>query len=338
MAQFDKSKPSIPAIFAWSLIRMGEAGGLDRKAILEGLDLPTNALRSVLSRISVDQSEALSRRLIQLNGNKPTLGYHFGLRMGLPTAGVLGAAALTRANVRSAIEFMIRFRRVASGNAQFRFFEEDDAAIVEINLPYEPPPDLYRYTWDWILVGLWRMLVPILGDASCEVELWFNYPEPEYYPAFRTRLPRCRFDMGAFQICLPSKYLNRPLASGDPLTAELLEEQCRKELELIGGTNDIVGRVRRFLNSDHGYPDVESISIELCMSTRTLKRKLQRSGTTFQQLLDEARECEARLLLRTSSLTVEKIAERLGYADAGSFSNAFRRWTGQAPGTQRQRR
>lgn len=338
MAAFDKSKPSVPAIFAWIMLKMAQDAGLDRKALADGLGLPEGMVGSSLSRISVLQFEELCRRFIRVNGNKPTLGYHLGLRMGLSTAGIVGVAGLTRATLRGAIEFMIRFSPLASGLAQYRFFEEDDCGVIEVRLPYEEPPDLYRYIYDWMLVGLWRMGVPLLGEGSRDTELWFNYPEPEYYPAFREKLPRCRFDMGANQICVPAQYLDRPLASGDPITAEQLEAQCRKELELLGGSGDAVARVRTFLDSAHGYPDLARVSEQLFMSARTLNRKLQQKGTSFQELLDQARRAEASELLRHSELSIESIAEKLGYADPGSFSHAFRRWTGVAPGVWRKGR
>jgi AraC-like DNA-binding protein len=37
-------------------------------------------------------------------------------------------------------------------------------------------------------------------------------------------------------------------------------------------------------------------------------------------------------LLATTSVTVEQVAARLGYADAASFTRAYKRWTGRTPG------
>jgi AraC-like DNA-binding protein len=71
---------------------------------------------------------------------------------------------------------------------------------------------------------------------------------------------------------------------------------------------------------------------ELNMSPRTLHRKLRQEGTTYQMLLDDAlKELAAWYLLRTRE-PIEAIAERLGYADASSFSRTFRRWFEMAPG------
>ena len=66
------------------------------------------------------------------------------------------------------------------------------------------------------------------------------------------------------------------------------------------------------------------------MPTRSLRRHLDAEGTSFRQLLEEAREALAEEML-TSGLTVEQTARRLGYNEPGSFSHAFRRWTGIRP-------
>jgi len=52
--------------------------------------------------------------------------------------------------------------------------------------------------------------------------------------------------------------------------------------------------------------------------------------------VDELRSERARFWLRDTDLPIERIAERLGYADASNFARCFRRWTGVTPGHYRQ--
>jgi AraC-like DNA-binding protein len=48
-------------------------------------------------------------------------------------------------------------------------------------------------------------------------------------------------------------------------------------------------------------------------------------------LLDTLALEQARELLRQHTLSVEQVAERLGYSDVSNFGRAFRRWTGLTP-------
>ena len=67
------------------------------------------------------------------------------------------------------------------------------------------------------------------------------------------------------------------------------------------------------------------------LSTRTLRRRLAAEGASYQGVLDEVRESLAERMLATGRLTVEDVAQRLGYAEASSFIHAFRRWKGTTP-------
>ncbi|MEQ3724781.1 helix-turn-helix domain-containing protein [Alcanivorax sp.] len=77
------------------------------------------------------------------------------------------------------------------------------------------------------------------------------------------------------------------------------------------------------------------LASRLCMSPRTLSRRLEEEGTNARQLLDQTRLEYARRLAQTSTLSVLQIAHRAGYSNASSFSRAFRRHFGVSPGESR---
>jgi AraC-like DNA-binding protein len=78
-------------------------------------------------------------------------------------------------------------------------------------------------------------------------------------------------------------------------------------------------------------PSLEEIANELSMQPRTLNRRLQAEGTTFRELISEARFEVACRLLKVTSMQMGDIARALGYANAAGFSHAFQRWSGAAP-------
>ena len=73
----------------------------------------------------------------------------------------------------------------------------------------------------------------------------------------------------------------------------------------------------------------------LHMSVRTLKRKLQTEGRSFTDLLGEVIQRDACLLLETTRLTVDEIAQRVGYQDRANFTRAFKKLTGKTPSEYR---
>jgi AraC-like DNA-binding protein len=73
------------------------------------------------------------------------------------------------------------------------------------------------------------------------------------------------------------------------------------------------------------------------MSIRTFIRRLKNEGTSYQTLVDEVRREIASWLIRDKSLSVERVAERLGYQDTSNFSRVFKRWFNDTPSAYRKR-
>jgi AraC-like DNA-binding protein len=67
------------------------------------------------------------------------------------------------------------------------------------------------------------------------------------------------------------------------------------------------------------------------MQRRTLSRRLQAEGATFEGILDEIRSQAAREFLRHTEMSIAQISSVVGYADVSAFTRAFRRWTGATP-------
>jgi AraC-like DNA-binding protein len=78
-------------------------------------------------------------------------------------------------------------------------------------------------------------------------------------------------------------------------------------------------------------PKTEEIARDLRMSARSLQRRVQESGSTYQRVLDEARHETARYYLSGSVLELTETAYLLGYEDDDSFAWAFRHWEGLPP-------
>jgi AraC-like DNA-binding protein len=72
-------------------------------------------------------------------------------------------------------------------------------------------------------------------------------------------------------------------------------------------------------------------------SARTLRRRLSGLGTSFHEQRDKLRHELAVQQLRLGQESVARIGDRLGFAGTNAFQRAFRRWTGVAPSTFRQR-
>ncbi len=99
----------------------------------------------------------------------------------------------------------------------------------------------------------------------------------------------------------------------------------------------LVSRVRAMIGHDFsdGFPGFDTISRALNMSAPTLRRRLKKEGTTFQQLKDQCRREAACRYLGQADLSINTVADRLGFTDPSAFHRSFKKWTGMTPGAFR---
>jgi len=71
------------------------------------------------------------------------------------------------------------------------------------------------------------------------------------------------------------------------------------------------------------------------MTSRTLIRKLEADGTSFQVIKDDLRRDIAIRHLSIGQLSIEAIAHEVGFSSAANFHRAFQRWTGNTPSSYR---
>lgn len=84
-----------------------------------------------------------------------------------------------------------------------------------------------------------------------------------------------------------------------------------------------------------GVFDQSAIAAELGVSVATLRRRLSEEGASFRALKALTLDERARRLL-LSGYPIETVADKLGFADARSFSRSFKSWRGVTPGVYRQ--
>lgn len=326
---------SEPAAYLRTMLDIAAERGVAPEAILSGSRLTLALLETPDFRVTAQERAAAMMRAVQLTGDHG-LGLEFGLRT-TPTAhGYVGYAAMSCATLGAAMDLVVRYLHLRQRDVALTLSTQGDWGVLEAHDTHQIGP-LRHIVHECMLVGLYRMLGFLLGEQHPPCELWFDWPEPDYYARYAPRLPSVRFNAPALQLRLPAAYLQRRLVMADPIAVQRAVEQCERELATSSPpAENLLERVRAELvpHSD-GYPDLESVAACLFMSGRTLKRRLEERGTRFQQLLDAVRYRDAMRLLANPDLDIQHIASALGYQDPPSFTRAFRRWSGRTPSEAR---
>ncbi|MCA9613694.1 MAG: AraC family transcriptional regulator [Myxococcales bacterium] len=331
---------SVPAIHGLHLAEIVERWGVEPDALLRSVGLRREAMLEPGARLRLPELIGLVERSRALTG-EPGLGFHVGLHMRIASHGYLGLAAMTSTTVREALDVAIRFAPTRTTAISLRLdVDERHAALVLVeNTDLGSARDAFVFA---LLTGIWKIgdaLTGIAlaehGDASLRPSADVAFAEPPYFARFASVAPHVRFDQSEHRLVFPRSLLDLRLVTGDPVASRLTLEQCERELEALGLGPRLSHRVRGLLGHASPPPSLEELAKSLHVSPRTLKRHLASEGTTYRALLDEALRTRAEDLLRRPSLTLDDIAERLGYSDVANFNRAFKRWTGRTPGAFR---
>ena len=107
--------------------------------------------------------------------------------------------------------------------------------------------------------------------------------------------------------------------------------------EMLASGDDLAARLAARVDAALPHPPtVEALAGEFCMSARTLSRLVRRTtGKSTMALVQSVRLRRARVLLESSRMTVEQVAEAVGYQDSTALRRLMRKAAGADPSRYR---
>ncbi len=327
---------SVHVIYAAMLADLLAEQGVTQDQLLAGTGIESSELRALDGRLSARQFIALVRKARQLSTD-PSLAFRLGLQMKLSTHGFLGFAAMSASTLGEALELAARYACTRFDFIGFVSYRQKGFGVLEMTETV-PIGDTYPFMVETCMTSFAVMCFNLLGEIPTDIEVLRSGAKPPHFEeAVRMFSSRpVHFNQGVDQILIPEALLQRRLSLSDPAARQLAEAQCERELQTIRLHDDLVYRVTRALKDfDGAWPGLEQVARHLHLSGRTLKRKLQAQGTTFQAIVDSVRLEQARLLLSETGKSLDAIAASLGYSDTSNFNRAFKRWMDMTPAAYR---
>ncbi len=331
---------TIPAAYALSLLSLMLERGHDEAALLAGSQLSREQLQDQRAQIGAWQYAVLLATALRLDKDHG-LAYELGLRSQVTKHGFVGFGLISCATLREAIEFSERYFRARVPAFTNVMTVQGDDVVIELRetVPLGP----YRaFVMDLVVVELCSLFAKVLGldtaSSGWASRIHVPHAEPEAYARYRDRLPPFTFNQRAVEIHFPARMLDEPIATADPVSVQLAIERCELEMSRQAAASGTRGQVAERLRCEQGrYPELAEVAEQLHVSERTLKRRLQAEGCSFQALLDEVRQRDAQRLLSDPKLAIKQVADAVGYADPANFARAFSKWTGLSPKAWRER-
>lgn len=313
------------------MVEFGREKGFAADKILLGSGLTSAQLADPNLELTADQELRVAENLLRLSGHPSGLGFEVGARYHFSTYGLFGYGLISSATIGDALTLALRFLPLTYAFTVVTYEEQGQEGVLIFTTP-GLAPDLrdFLLTRDMSAAAL---LLKELGgnDFSLSRICLSKQPPP---PTDNLQVLGCApsYAADSNSLAFDLSLLSIPLPQANAVTVSMCEQMCTQLMQRRIARAGMTALVQHYLsNPEIGPPDLCTLSKRLHVSTRTLKRRLQEEGTTFRKLLADARSRNAINLLKDDHLNLTDIAERLGFSDLSSFSQAFKRWHGVSP-------
>ncbi|KAG8152744.1 AraC family transcriptional regulator [Burkholderia catarinensis] len=306
---------------------------IDGVALLEGTGLGADEVASPNLHVNRAQEQRCFRNLLHCSG-VPSIGLSIGARLHVSTLGLAGYAMLISGSVMQAFRCMSQFPLFMGLYFDVRIDAHAGGMSVTISR-YNGEPDLEVFQVDMCLSSLRLIVSDLVGKPVWPQQLQLARRTPRNAADYARHFGcQVAFNAGDNRLVFASVNGTEAPRLANEVSFNALHGQCEaleRQWAASVGTR-FADRAKELMARDLArFKSMTSLANALHLTERTLRRRLDKDGITFQSLLDEVRRDEAVRMLDDHTLTVAAIAERLGYSEPRSFRHAYRRWTGRTP-------
>ncbi len=334
----------VPMAFTRTLLVQARAYDVDIAAILKAARFPFDPLRQgeQTAFVSREQYSRLCVELFRAIGDESG-GIMPDVQTPPGTMRLIALSMINSANLAAALKRAIEFNavcRVRQG-AQVTNRVTVNTSTREATLSYFSSDDDPRVQHSVLCaLAIWlRLCGWLIGQHIDVTEAGCAGPRPDFVAGVRHFFP-CPVQYGQLtnSVTFSARHLEAPIVHNEQQLEDFLKlAPFHLVIEPLASTLSITHRIREILGDDfrREMPSFEELTDLLNMSARTLRRRLEKEGTSYQRIKDNARRDVAISLLSREGLTVSEVAEETGFSDPSAFHRSFKKWTGLSPGSYR---
>lgn len=310
---------------------------VDKDALCRSMDLDPDHPLDPSKMIAATDYYSFLEKLTDLETNPTTIPLRVGASMRCDDYGAFGLAWKSATDLRGSYARAERYARVLSNVATYEVEPADRGAFMHLHR--EGPRRLgLRLSNEATIASIATISREVSTREFQPLEVHFKHPAPgsanDHEAYFGCPVI---FDSDRDALLVSSAILQVPNKLGDESISRFFETHLATEVSRIVDSPSLGRQVLKQISRSlsEGVPKVSGVAGHLCMSARTLQRKLADEGHTYQSLVDEARRLLSARLLQKTDYSLSEIAFMAGFADQSAFTRAFKRWEGQTPRSYR---
>ncbi|MCB1519199.1 MAG: AraC family transcriptional regulator [Hyphomicrobiaceae bacterium] len=270
--------------------------------------------------------------------NDCAMSISFGEAVGLGVTGLFGYLANSAPTVREFLRALAGFSPLFATGFNAGFVEQGKRGELYWSTPsgFDVP---LKSSNLFVMTCLVTRVRAAVGPSWVPLAVDFEHRAPDR-AGDRLAIfgPRLRFNRHVTRIVFDSATLARPLPTANADMFAIFCNHAELLLKQLQAEQDIVSQVSGIVASKLHEPacNLEIVARDMRITSRSLQRRLEHAGTSFEKVLDETRHRIAERLLRDTDRTLTEIAFDLGYSSQSTFTRAARRWFALPPRVYRQ--
>ena len=309
--------------------------GVPVHEVLRKAGLPQDLFQQTRVLVSTEELFALWHAVESVSGD-PLIGLRLGVETRTERFHPMGIAALSTENFVEAVKHMARFKKLTVPEEIVSSMNDGEFSINFrwLQAVEAEPRALTDHCFAWMVT------IAQHGTGKPVTPLRVEYIQPRSNVRAMERHFGCPVTSGVSRnaIVFRAEDATLPFVTRNMELLDMLAPQFDEQMKLQKAEDSFIELVRRAIQDrlTGQRPSIEVVARALHMSSRTLQRRLQEGGWSFQRVLDESRHQMARYYLSNSALELNEAAYLLGFQDPNSFGRAFRSWEGVPPGDWRE--
>jgi AraC-like DNA-binding protein len=317
------------------LVKAATAVGMAPEDALRGSHIKPDQLRDATTRVSARQRLAVYQNIYE-NCSDATVFLRAGNAATVCSFGIWGYALMSSSTYLDATHMAFKYLKPTGPLLEKSFDVEDKLAMFEARDRLILGPLLQPVIDFWFAFTV-RISKEITQNAFISEYIEIANPRPAHADACE-KLLGCPVVFGSnrSRICFNPEILGIELPRADTLSFQICDELCSTMLQEMKMATGPACEVRDLIvRTPSDFPSLSEVASRLYTTPRTLRRKLAEQGTSYQQILNDVRKSLAIKFLRETRLSMDEIAERVGFSDSRNFRQAFKKWTDTTPSSHR---
>lgn len=322
---------TVPTHYVNALLRAAQKHGLKRELVLREANIDSALIAGDRTRVSSASFRQLATYLIaELQDENAGLLAH---RTKPGSFAMMCYAGIGCPTLGQFLQRCIDFNALVNDDVTLKLQRDGEQARYSL-IPVPGAVDDDELIIMVLLGITHRLLNWTIGQTIALDRVDITRKQPSYAHEYNFLfMAPVHFGQKTNSLSFAANYLDMPIVQTGLELDQFLSTPTIHLMTSHDSGRSLTSKIRAMIRADVAghFPEFSAIAKTLQMTTATMRRRLRSEGSSYRQLKDDMRRDTAIYHLSRGTISIDNVAELVGFSEPTSFFRAFKRWTGVTP-------